>query len=229
MLAPGNSAGTPARDQGSGGSLPGPDAGHPLHRADSHDGDDEDQGAEREWEPRREPRGRTTSLSPGRARTADKSAPQVTDLSERSGRPRRNLRIRRLGVRVPPSAPSSAAIFPPDSSALANGFANSRVIPDRDRAREDVRRLSYLIRDNVRADPQRHRWISVTQAGRHHMNRYARQQQGCPVDVPEIMKPGVTGTNAKPTATVRSAPTSASSRPSASTSRSPPPLNPKHR
>jgi len=31
------SAGTPARDQGPGGSLPGPDAGHPLHRAGGHD------------------------------------------------------------------------------------------------------------------------------------------------------------------------------------------------
>jgi hypothetical protein len=38
------SAGTPVRDQGPGGSLPGPDAGHPLHRAGGHD--DEDQGDE---------------------------------------------------------------------------------------------------------------------------------------------------------------------------------------
>ena len=51
----GASTDTPARDQGPGGSLPGPDAGHPLHSAGGHHGDDEDQGATapsagREWE-----------------------------------------------------------------------------------------------------------------------------------------------------------------------------------
>jgi hypothetical protein len=66
---------TPARDQGPGRNLPGPDAGHPLYNAGGHHGDDEDQGATvpsagREWEPRR----RTTFPLPGRARTADQAA-----------------------------------------------------------------------------------------------------------------------------------------------------------
>jgi hypothetical protein len=39
------STATPARDQGPGGSLPGPDAGHPLHSAGSHHGNDEAQAA----------------------------------------------------------------------------------------------------------------------------------------------------------------------------------------
>jgi hypothetical protein len=37
---------TPVRNHGPGRSLPGPDAGHPLHRAGGHDSDDEDQGVE---------------------------------------------------------------------------------------------------------------------------------------------------------------------------------------
>jgi hypothetical protein len=62
------SADTPARSRGPGGSLPGPDAGHPLHRTGGRDDDDEDQGAEvpgveREMEPRWEPQGRTTDLN----------------------------------------------------------------------------------------------------------------------------------------------------------------------
>jgi hypothetical protein len=40
------STATPVRDQGPGGSLPGPDAGHPLYCAGGHDGDDEDQDVE---------------------------------------------------------------------------------------------------------------------------------------------------------------------------------------
>jgi hypothetical protein len=45
-LTPETSADTPVRYQGPGGSLPGLDAGHPLHGAGGHVGDDEDQGAE---------------------------------------------------------------------------------------------------------------------------------------------------------------------------------------
>ena len=43
-LTPETTAGTPARNRGSGGSLPGPHAGHPLRGAAGHD--DEDQGAQ---------------------------------------------------------------------------------------------------------------------------------------------------------------------------------------
>jgi hypothetical protein len=53
-LDPGVSADTRARDPGPGGSLPLPDAGYPLHRGGGHDGGDEDQGAEREWKPRKQ-------------------------------------------------------------------------------------------------------------------------------------------------------------------------------
>ena len=100
----GASTGTPVRNQGSGGSLPGPDAGHPLHGTGAHD--DEDRGAEvpgveREWEPRWEPRnerlpdcldvpGQPTGTRP-RSRT---------DLNG-SGRPRGYLRVRRLRRRLP--------------------------------------------------------------------------------------------------------------------------------
>jgi hypothetical protein len=78
------SADTPARRQGAGGSLLGPDASHPLHRAGTHMDDDDDQGAEvlgveREWEPRWEPQKRTTSRFPERTRTANEDAPEVTD------------------------------------------------------------------------------------------------------------------------------------------------------
>jgi hypothetical protein len=58
------SADTPVRNQGPGNSLPGPDAGHPLHRAGGHDDEDQDDevpSVEREWEPRWEPHGRTAS------------------------------------------------------------------------------------------------------------------------------------------------------------------------
>jgi hypothetical protein len=53
-----------------------------------------------------------------------------TDLNG-SGRPRGYLRIRRLGVRVPPSAPRSTALSPISSSPLANGFVNNRAITGR--------------------------------------------------------------------------------------------------
>ena len=36
MLDPGASTDTPVRDQRRGGSVPGPDAGHPLHSAGGH-------------------------------------------------------------------------------------------------------------------------------------------------------------------------------------------------
>ena len=80
-------ADTPVRDQGPGQSLPGPDAGHPLQGAGSHRGDDEDQdaavpGIKREWEPRWEPRIRTTFRLPGRDRTVGRAAPEVTNCSE---------------------------------------------------------------------------------------------------------------------------------------------------
>ena len=98
MLDTGASTDTPARDQGPGGSLPGLDAGHPLHSVGGHHSDDEDQGATvpsagREWEPHWEPRRRTTSRLSGRARTADRDASEVTDWSERVLRLRGNLRI----------------------------------------------------------------------------------------------------------------------------------------
>ena len=116
---------------------------------------------------------------------------QPTDRNGRSWTACPLLRIRRLGVRVPPSAPSSTAISPLGSSVLANGFANSRTLTGRDRAREDVRRRGDLIADHVRVDPQRHRWVSMSQAGRHHMHRHPGQQQGCGVDMPQIMQPRV--------------------------------------
>ena len=61
-LTPETTAGTPARNRGSGGSLPGPDAGHPLHRAGGHD--DEDQGAQVRIV------GRMLAARPSRARSA---------------------------------------------------------------------------------------------------------------------------------------------------------------
>jgi hypothetical protein len=65
-----------------------------------------------------------------------------------------DLRIRRLGVRVPPSAPRSTALSPISGAPFANGFANNGTITGRNRAGEDVRRLSDLIPDQVRVDPQ---------------------------------------------------------------------------
>ena len=83
-LSVGASAPPPARYQRPGASLPGPDAGHPLHGAGRHHGDDEDQGAKapgagREWEPCWKPRQRTTFRLPERARTADRDATEVMD------------------------------------------------------------------------------------------------------------------------------------------------------
>jgi hypothetical protein len=68
-------------NQGLGRSLPGPGAGHPLHRAGGHD--DEDQGAEvpgveREWEPRGS-HGNERLPDCLETRTADRDAPEVTD------------------------------------------------------------------------------------------------------------------------------------------------------
>ena len=95
-----------------------------------------------------------------------------------------------VGGSSPSERASQVRRFRPRSSGpLANGFANSGRITGLDRAGEDVRRRGDLLPDHVRVDPQRHRRVSMSQASRDHMHRHPGQQQGCGMDMPQIMQP----------------------------------------
>jgi hypothetical protein len=105
------------------------------------------------------------------------------------------LRIRRLGVRVPPSAPSSTALSPIGTGALAKGFANNGALNRRDQAPKDVGRLSDLIPDHVRADPQRYRGVSMPQGSRRRATTPDfRACRTSPPGIPGTLRPVISGT-----------------------------------
>jgi hypothetical protein len=74
------------------------------------------------------------------------------------------LRIRRLGVRVPPSAPSSQALTRSGRGLFASGFANNGA-GFGDRAGEYVSSLGQLFANDVGIDPECDRRVSVTEPG----------------------------------------------------------------
>ncbi len=98
------------------------------------------------------------------------------------------LRIRRLGVRVPPSAPRSEPLSDSGRGSFANAVANSAVLAGgRYGSGEDVGGLGELVADDVGVYAQRDRGVGMAEPGGDHVHGDASQQQGRGVDVPQIV------------------------------------------
>ena len=88
-------------------------------------------------------------------------------------------------------APSSTAISPLAAALLLTDLLTTGPSTAGIKRAKMSAALSGLIPDHVRVDPQRHRWVSMSQASRHHMHRHPAQQQSCGMDMPQIMQPCV--------------------------------------
>jgi hypothetical protein len=93
------------------------------------------------------------------------------------------LRIRRLGVRVPPSAPRSEPLSASGRGSFANTLANGGTLGGgRYGAGEDVGGLGELVADDMGVHAQRDRGVRMAERGGDHVHGDASQQQGAGVD-----------------------------------------------
>ena len=106
----------------------------------------------------------------------------------RTGRTRSiDLRIRRLGVRVPPSAPRSKAPLSRGWGLLPTRLLTAALPGGRYRAGEDVCGFGELVADDVGVHAQCDRGVGVAEPGGDHMHGDASQQQSCRMYVAEIV------------------------------------------